>query len=290
MKEKTLKYAGTTIIALLLIIATIAFISNSKNKRNYNEEKTRNESISSQKLQVSQDLAKVKNDMAAIAAKKESDEKLMTANNSRLAEAEKRLSQMSKENSSLMNDRNDLVQLRKTKSDLDKAYEDLKLKQETASSRIKELENSTILLDAQKKELSENLADAEKYRTSNIEIYGSRGNKKDKLTFMARRTKKLNLNFDIPQNLNEPISLRIITPEGKTITPSDKTLTSYIRPDINYLTASLSAISPTVPGEINSSQKVTISYTPEETFKKGEYKIQIFSNDRNIGNCRLSLR
>ncbi|MGC1392495.1 MAG: hypothetical protein WA816_15775 [Bacteroidales bacterium] len=290
MKEKTLKYAGTSIIVLLLITATITFVSNSKNKRNYNEEKIRNESISSQKLQVSQELEKVKNDMAALTAEKESDKKLITTTDSKLAEAEKRLAHMSKENSSLLVDRNDLVQLRKTKSYLDKAYEDLKLKQETASSRIKELENSTIILDAQKKELSENLADAEKYRTSNIEIYGSGGNKKDKLTFIARRTKKLNLIFDVPQNLNEPISIKIITPEGKTITPSDKTITSSIGSDINYLTASLSTILPAVPGNINSSQKVTIVYTPEEIFKAGEYKIQINSNGRNIGNSRLKLR
>ena len=82
----------------------------------------------------------------------------MATTDSKLAEAEKRIAHMSKENSSLMNDRNELVQLQKSKSDLDKVYEDLKLKQETASSRIKELENSTIVLDAQKKELSENLA------------------------------------------------------------------------------------------------------------------------------------
>jgi hypothetical protein len=290
MKEKTLKYAGTSIIVLLLITATIALVSNSKNKRNYNEEKIRKESISSQKLQVSQELEKVKNDMVALTAKKESDEKLNTATDSKLSEVEKRLAHMSKENSSLLTDRNDLVQLQKTKNDLDRAYEDLKLKQETASSRIKELENSTIILDAQKKELSENLADAEKYRTSNIEIYGSRGNKKDKLTFTARRTKKLNLIFDVPQNLNEPISIKIITPDGKTIVPSNKTITSSIGPDINYLTVSLSTILPTVSGNDNSSQKVTIAYTPEEIFKPGEYKIQITSNGKNIGNCRLKLR
>lgn len=228
--------------------------------------------------------------MIALTAKEESDKKLITAADSKLAEAETQIAHISKQNSSLLNDRNDLAQLRKTKSDLNIAFEDLKLREETESSRIKELENSTIILDAQKKELSENLSYSEKYKSSNIEIYGSRGNKKDKLTFIARRTKKLNLSFDVPQNLNEPISIRMNTPEGKTITPSKNTITSSIRPDLNYLTASLSANPPMVTGNINSSQKVTISYTPGERFKAGEYKIQIFSNDKNIGNCRFSLR
>lgn len=290
MKEKTQKYAGTTIIVVLLITGTITFISDSKNKRNYNEEKLKNESIYSQKQQFSQKLDKVKSDIAALTTKKEAEDKLIAETDSKLAEREKTISQMSKENNSLIKDRNELVQLQKSKSDLNNKYEDLKLKQETASFRIKELENSTIILDAQNKELSENLADAEKYRTSNIEIYGSRGNKKDKVTFIARKTKKLNLTFDVPQILNEPISIKIITPEGKIIGPSDKAITSSIRPDLNYLTASLSSISPIIPVNINSSQKVTISYSPEKILRAGEYKIQIFSNGKNIGNCRVSLR
>ena len=218
--------------------------------------------------------------------KKESEEKALAETNSKLAETEKKIAYISKENSSLVKDRNELVQLQKSKSDLDKVYEDLKLKHETAVTRIKELENSAIIMDAEKKELTGNLTNAETYRTDNIEVYGSRGNKKDKLTFIARRTKKLNLNFDVPQILTEAISIKIITPAGKTIIPDDKSLTCVIKPDSGNPTASLSF----VPGEFDASRKVTLTYTPKEKLNSGEYKIQIFSNDKNIGNCRLMLR
>ena len=286
MKEKTWTYAGTIIIVVLLITTSVAFISNAKNKRNYKEEKLRNESVSSQNQQVSQDLEKVKSDMASLTTKKESEDKAIAETESKLAKTENRIAYLSKENSSLLKDRVELVQLQKSKSDLDKVYEDLKLKQETASSRIKDLENSAILLDAKKKELSGNLADAEKYRTDNIEIYGSRGNKNDKITFLARRTKKLNLSFDVPQNLTEAISLKIITPSGTTISPEDKSLSFLVKPDSGSLTASLSSF----PGEFDASRKVALTYTPKEKLKKGVYLIQIFSNDKNIGNCRLKLR
>jgi len=286
MKEKTLINAGIIIIVILLITTTIAFMSNLKNKRNYNEEKLQNESISSQKNQVSQELDKVKSDMAALTTKRESEEKELAETESKLAETEKRIAHMSKENSSLMKDKNELVQLQKAKSDLDKVYENLKLKQETALSRIKELENSAIILDAQKKELTGNLANAEMYRTDNIEVYGSRGNKKDKFTFFARRTKKLNLNFDVPQSLTEAISFKIITPAGTTITPEDKSLTWLIEPEPKNLTASLLS----VPGGFDASRKVALTYTSKDKLNSGEYKIQIFSNEKNIGNCRLKLR
>jgi hypothetical protein len=290
MKEKTLTYAGTAIIALLLITCTIAFISNSKNKRNYNEEKIRNESISSQKFLVSQELDKVKSEMAALTTKKQSEDKALAETDLKMAEAEKSISNLSRENGSLLKDKNVLVQLQKSKNDLDNAYEDLKLKQETASSRIKELENTAILLDAQKKELSKIIANAEEYRISNMEIYGSKGNKKDKLTFLARKTKKLNLIFDVPQGLNKPISINIITPDGKMITPEAKSFSSFIDPGVDYLTASLSTIPASTPGKLNNSKRVILAYTPEEKLNAGEYKIQIFCNGRNIGICRLRLR
>jgi hypothetical protein len=290
MKEKILKSAGTSIIVLLLITTTIAFVSNSKNKRNYNEEKTKNESISSQRLMVSQELDKAKSDMAALTTLKLNEDKAMAETDSKMAEAEKRIANLSKENGSLLKDRNALAQLQKSKNALDNAYEDLKLKQKTASSRIRELENSAIILDAQKKELAEILANEEEYRISNMEIYGSRGTGKDKLTFLARRTKKLNLIFDVPQGLNKPFSINIITPDGKTITPENKSLSSLIEPEVDHLTASLPNIPPFAAGKPDASQRVTMAYTPEEKLNAGEYKIQIFSNGKNIGNCRLKLR
>jgi myosin heavy subunit len=286
MKDKTKTFAGTIIIVLLLITTTIALISNAKNKRNYNEEKSLNESVTSQKHEVSQELDKVKNDLAALASAKASEEKELAETNSKLAETQKRILYMSKETSSLMNDKNELVQLQRSKSELDRVYEDLKLKQESSSSRIKELENSLMVLDAQKKEISADLAYAEKYRTDNVEIYGSRGNKKNKITFIGRRTNKLNISFDVPQSLTEPISFKIITPEGKTITPDDKSLTWLIKPGSDRMTASLS----TIPGDIETIRKASLTYSPEEKLKSGEYKIQFFSNGKNIGNYGVMLR
>jgi len=286
MKESTLIYLGGTIIVLLLLTTVVSTVSNSKNKRNLNEEKLKNESLASQKLQVSQELDKAKNDITSLTTEKETTEKAMAKTESNLAEVEKRIGSLSKENSSLIKDRNELAQLQKTKADLDNAYEDLRLKHETALSKIRDLENSAIVLDTDKKNLSGDLAKSEMYRTDNIEIYGSRGNKKDKLTFCASRTKKINLNFDVPQNLTETISFKIITPSNTTITPEDKSLTWTFGQDTQNLTASLSSLT----GEFDLSRKVVLTYTPKEKLKGGEYKIQILSNDKNIGNCRLLLK
>lgn len=285
MKEKTLTYSGVIIIVLLLITATIALITNARNKLNFNNEKLLNESVTTEKIQVSQELDKVRTYLSVLTTAKESDEKELADTKSRLTETEKRIAYLTNENNSLMKDKNELVQLKKSESELDRAYEDLKLKQETASARIRELENSAIVLDAEKKELTGKLANAEMYRTDNVEIYGSKGNKKDKLTFKAIRTKKINLNFDVPQSLVETITFRIVTPDGKTITPENKSLSWLSVPESENMTASLSPVT----GVLNSLKRITLTYSPNEKLEPGEYNIQIFSNDKNIGNCRLKL-
>ena len=117
MQEKTLKNTGIIIIIVLLLTTTIAFVSNSRNKRNYIAEKQQNESISSQKLQVSQDLDKVKNELTALTTKNESDNKELARADSKLAETERRIAHLSKENSSLITDKNELEQLQKSKSE-----------------------------------------------------------------------------------------------------------------------------------------------------------------------------
>jgi myosin heavy subunit len=286
MNQKTLTIAGAAIIVLLLITTGIGFISNSRNKRDLKAEKLQNESLVSQKQLVSQDLDKAKSDLAALTTQKETAEKALADSESKIAEKEKRISSLSKDNKSLMKDRKELADLKESKNALDKAYADLKLEQASALSRVKELENSAITLDAEKKELAGKLADSEMHRTDNVEIYGSRGNKKDKLTFYACRTKKINLNFEVPKNLTEVITFKIITPAGTTITPEDKSLSWTIERNLRNLTASLSSVT----GEFESSRKIVLTYASKEKLIKGEYKIQILSNERNIGNCRVLLK
>ena len=40
-------------------------------------------------------------------------------------------------------------------------------------------------------------------------------------------TKKLNVAFDVPNNLTEAISFKIVTPSGSTINPDDKSMSWY---------------------------------------------------------------
>jgi hypothetical protein len=78
----------------------------------------------------------------------------------------------------------------------------------------------------------------------------------------------------------------LTTPSGTTINPDDKSLTWTFPQDSRNFTASLS----TITGEFEQSRQVVLNYLPKGKLAKGEYKIQIYSGDKNIGNCRIVLK
>ncbi|MDD3052413.1 MAG: hypothetical protein PHR06_14900 [Candidatus Cloacimonetes bacterium] len=285
MTDKKLVYIGAILIALLLFSTVFTVIRNSKNKRNLNDEKLRTESLLSEKLQVEKELAKLKNDFSALQEKNSENDKLLTDAQVQLSENGKTLKRLSNEARSLRSNKKELEELQVAKASIDKEYADLKLKNDELVAQNKNLNNKMTALEVQKNDLTAKLQKLEKYCTDNFEVYGSRG-KKDKLTFWAFRTKKINLNFEVPQSLTETISFKMTTPSGKIITPDDKVLSWYFPMDQRNFTASMSAVT----GEFEQSRQVVLSYVSKEKLEKGEYKIQIFSNGNNIGNCRFKLK
>jgi hypothetical protein len=283
MKTKSLIFAGGAIVVLLLVIATISSISNAINKRNLNDEKFQMESLITQKNQVSGELDKVKSDLATVTAKN-----LTTEQN--LSDAKSKLDQKARSivflNKSLIQSKNEIDQLKQSNTGLNKSYEELKLKDESAQSRIKDMERSAIAMDAEKIILTSKLNDAEKYRSDNMEIFGSKDNRKDKTTYLARNAKKFNISFEIPQSLTEEMTCKIVTPSGKIISPDNKSLTWLVKPDSNKITASLSSFS----GESDKAKMVMVTYKSNVKLAPGIYEIQMYSsNGKNIGNCRIKL-
>ncbi len=287
MKEKRVRLAGSAIIVVLLIIAGIAFFSNSRNKRNLRQEKLQNESIMSQKNKATEDLDNIKSDLTALKSKEETTNKALASEKTILKEKERRIAYMSKENSSLMKDKNELAQLKKSKTELDKSYQDLELQHETALSLIKDLENSKIALDSERKELMSELESSQKDRIDNVELYASRGNRKDKITFIARRARELNLSFDTPLSKADAISYKIISPSGKIINPEDK-LSAWAILDHSpqNMTASLSSAS----ADPENARKIELKDNSKDKLISGVYTVQVFSDNKDIGNYKLKLR
>ena len=182
--------------------------------------------------------------------------------------------------------RKELEDLKKVKTDLEQESSRLKSEYDQLMAQNKDLQNSLSAMKSEKERLALLLENGQIINSDNFLVTATRGKKAEKIVIRASRAKKLNMAFEVPQNLTESIGFKLTTPSGTIINPDDKSLTWTFPKDSRNFTASLS----TMTGEFEQSRQVVLNYLPNGKLAKGEYKIQIFSGDKNIGNCRIVLK
>lgn len=281
--QKTVIYIGAVILAVLLLGLIFTAVSNSKNKKNLQAERANSERLMTEKSTIQNDLDKVRQDISTLKTKSEENARLLSDTETKLADTEKRMRSLSAQ--SARKSKAAEEEFQKQKAALEKEYADLKLNYDKLMSQNGDLQKKLTEMESQTNDLLEKLKMINTFNSDNFQVMGTRG-KNDKQVIVARRVKKLNVNFEVPQSLTESISFKIITPAGTTISPEDKSLSWIFPPDLRNITASLSPIS----SEFEESRRVSLTYAPKEKLVPGEYKIQIFSNSQNIGNCRIKLR
>lgn len=281
--QKTITWIGAAIIAILLLGLIFTAVKNSRNKKNLQAEKVNSERLLTEKSTIQNDLDMVKQEISTLKVKSEENARLLSDTETKLADTEKRMRSLSVQSARKSKAAEEDFQ--KQKAALEKEYADLKLSYDNQMSQNGNLQKKLTEMESQTNDLLEKLKMMNTFNSDNFQVMGTRG-KNDKQVICARRVKKLNVNFEVPQSLTETISFKIITPSGTTITPDDKSLSWIFPPDIRNLTASLSPVT----SEFEESRKVSLTYAPKEKLVSGEYKIQIFSNSQNIGNCRIRLR
>ncbi|HUX97059.1 MAG TPA: hypothetical protein VMV47_15085 [Bacteroidales bacterium] len=285
-KQKILNYAGAVAIALLLTGIVIISVSNSKGRKNLNSEKLKSEKLLSEKLSIEKELGKMQADFSSLKQKNDADQKLLAEINIKIAETEKKINSLTGENRSLRSTMKELEELKKLKSDLENDLAKSKSDSDKMLARNNDLQSELTKKDKEIKNLAQQLENATIYNADNFMVTATRGKKTEKLVICASRAKKLNISFEIPNNLTEAISFKMVTPSGTTINSDDKALSWFMPLDSRNLTASLSSAT----GEFEQSRQVVLNYSPKTKLLKGEYKIQLLSNGKSIGNCRLMLK
>ena len=285
-RQKTVTYVGAIVIALLLIGIIFTSVTISKGKRNLNAEKQTSEKLLSEKLAVNKDLDKLQTDFSVLKQKSDANAKLLAETNIKIADNEKRINSLTGENKSLRANKKELAELKKTREELEKVSSRLKDDSDKLLAQNKDLQNSLSSMEKEKNNLALQLENTKKVNTDNFLLTATRGKKAERIVIRASRAKKLNVTFEVPQNLTEAISFKIVTPSGTTINPDDKSLTWTFPMDSRNFTASLS----TVTGEFEQSRQVVLNYAPKGKLVKGEYKLQILCEGNNIGNCRIMLK
>jgi len=285
-RQKVLIYTGVAVIGLLLIGIFFSIGANNKNKKNLDSEKLASEKLLSEKLSVEKELAKVQADFSTLRLQSDSNSKMLAETNARISAQEKKINSLSGENRSLRASRNELDVLKKTKADLEKEALRLNSEYDKLLTQNQNLQKSLSSIEAEKKALTLQLENIIKANTDNFLITATRGKKTEKIVIKASRSKKLNITFEVPQNLTDAISFKLVTPAGTTIDPEDKSLSWIFPMDSRNYTASLSSVT----GEFEQSRQVILSYVPKVKLVKGEYKIQVLASGNVIGNCRIALK
>ena len=283
MENRKIIYVGGGIIILLLALAIFGFVSNSKNKKNLEAERIQTQTLTNENQQVREELQNLKSDYGSLSARSDSTSRMLEESEKRANQGSNRIAYLSRENKEKLNQvRAELEELQKSNAELDKNYADLKLEHEKLLALNTDLQSSLAATETQRNDVSGRLQKTELYNADNFLVTAVRG-KQDKVVACARRVKKINMAFSVPQNLTDSVTYSIETPSGNTLKPN----VAFIFPvQSQYHLAGLAGFY----HAIQNPKQVTLTYVPEEKLEKGEYNIQLLSNGNNIGNCRLILK
>jgi myosin heavy subunit len=279
--------SGIVIIGLSLLSAGAIWTANHKNgqlKADLQAEKLKSERSLAEKLSYLKDLEKSKGQLASLESTNKSLNRLLEEKNKEIVKKENAIkstpdasnaNKLQKELDQLLKDRENFVQAQKTLND-----ELARLREENKS-----LMASNTSLSKDYADLQASFKVAQAFSPENLELSARRG-KKERPTVIARRTRKLEVGFDVPASVAQSVRFVMRSPDGRVIDQKDSRISTIIKEDSGALYASLSPLS----GMYESSKRVEMTYKPEKKLEKGTYVVQIFSGDTRIGSCRVLLR
>ncbi|MCB0792208.1 MAG: hypothetical protein H6595_12705 [Flavobacteriales bacterium] len=107
--------------------------------------------------------------------------------------------------------------------------------------------------------------------------------RKERMTVVARRTRKVQLTMMLPPGLAGQVDYRITDPAGRTINGDDPAVSVITFAEPGPLLAGGEA-APT------GNDRVKLVYDPKEKLKPGLYKIEVVKGDRRLGTTYIALR
>lgn len=288
-KEKLVAGGLTVLLIAAVITGSILFNSNLSLKSSLSDSKQQNEALTNEKANLYKAINEFKAEIEGLKGKNSDLDKILAETQRKLSDKEKALAGIKRDNASIKNLRKELADLNAMKSELQKQIDALTAQNSSLTAENKKLQSSLAALQSEKEGLLKQIEMAKtSVKPDNIMVETYRNVKKDRLTLNAKRTKKLAVLFNLPQEYTSGISFKITTPDGNVISDKDKSL-SWEFSDLSNDDNLLASLNP-FPGEFEVTTQVKLSYTPTSKLKPGEYKISILQNGINLGNCRVRLK
>lgn len=286
MKTAINNNKATIGIGVLLIASLIGtgslYLSNQSIKNNLKEERLKNELMLSEKLSLNKAIQDYNFKINTLINTNEELENRIEKTTKELAIKEAEATKLSRENNKVKSLKKQLAELNTLKKENETKILALKETINKLKSDNEFLNQSLTALTTENRQLAANLELLSSITADNYLMETTK--RTGKLTVVAKRTKKLAINFKVPENVVESISFKLTKPDGVTIDGKSKDLAVNITNYNEILYANNSK------DEIKVSKKIEMTYQPKEKLKAGIYKVEIYNKDKYIGTCNVKLR
>jgi hypothetical protein len=274
------------VITLAIIFAGFTFYNISKLKNRLSDEKTKSEMILSEKLSLDKSIAKYKLEIANL-QNKTSDLNISIAEaNRNIQNKIAEINKLKAENGSIKNLQQKNAELESLKQQLSQEMAQINNSLVQAKSENEKLINQLTTASKTNDELVSNNAILKALFSDNFRTEAMRG-KNEKLTVNAKRTNKLLVSFDLPDNISNDIHFKVVTPQGKEFS-SNKDLAAIIQ-ITEYGDGLLASSSENAFGSAGK-KRVEMSYKPTQKLSKGIYQFNLYSGKEFMGSTQLRLK
>jgi chromosome segregation ATPase len=238
--------------------------------------------ILSEKLVLQKDIETFRSQINSLSGKNSELDKMLAETSKKLSEKEGQLNRIVRENGNIKSLRKQVAEVEQLKKDFENQALALNESIRKLNSEKDALNQTIVSLQEENKQLSANLDVLNSITTDNYLVESTK--RKDRLTVVARRTKKITMSFNVPENMVENISFKLTKPDRSQVDGKGNGIAYRITNEDEGLTASLSG------GVIKVSKKIEMTYEPKEKQKPGIYKIEMYNGDKYIGACNVKLR
>ncbi len=281
--QKILIISAAVVVALALVLTGISFSKYKSTKNRLNDSILTYDQLLSEKLEQEKLYVKLNNEFAQLIRDNQIAQSSLTEAEQKIKELENQLRSIDNKGKEVKSLENQISDLQKNIQNLERDLAENKSKNEQLLSKNDELNNSIANLEKEISDLKQKVIST--MFANNYRIESHKG-KSDKLTINAKKTKKILMSFDIPQDITTNINLKITTPEGKTISGGEKNISwKVVDVNENYLAS-------TVPylGEIEVKKRIEIIYKPERKLNRGIYTLEFYDKNNIIGACQIRLK
>ena len=275
----------TAAAVFMILSGTVYYFNRSLNKE-LDQEKIRSEALLSENLNLEKSLEGLKNDLAAMKGRNAELDRIVEETSIQLAMKESEIRQLRADNASLADLRKKNEQLEAMRRKLEEDIRNLNLNMEQMIAENSRIEAEVETLSDEKETMALQNALLEAMLADNYRVEALRG-KRDKLTVAARWTNRLMVSFDVPADMGEELSFRIITPDGTELSSKDNESTSInFYHQENNLLASLGSTS----AGSQDTKRAELIYRPDNKLARGIYRFNVYNRTDYIGSMQLRLK